>query len=539
MNQINAIFLKDARRFWPEIAINLLLLAAFVVVYPVNWQHDSSTAYAFGLSFAMGEGGKGFLASTLVVLIPISWLILIARVIHCERLVGDTQFWLTRPYEWPKLIAAKALFLGAFLYLPLLIAQCVLLSEAGFRPTAHIGGLLFNLLLVTVILVLPTVALSSLTAGMARFLLILLGFIIIVVVMMTVSAYFPRIGASGTPDLISGDIAFSLLLIGSAACIATMYARRLIKLGWIVFAGTLLLLWILSIVDPDRMFMARFFPTVNATTSPVRISYAAEGLRQPVARETQDKDQLQIGVPISAYFLRTDYAVVPRSIRVSMVGPGATRWQSEWQHDNAAYLLAGTSESSVDFFIPRRIYDQWKGTSLNLNLEFAVAIAREVRQSTIKLPNEEFSVDGFGVCTPWSWYPNKREYTAITCRSALRQPELTYVTVPWAVETCSTTQNLEDPGMLATAWAGNLSTAPADFGITSVWSIPINLSNPWILRPSAQARPRLLCPGAPITFRQFQEADRMTLRTTIENFRMPEIMSAGQMRVVVNESTVK
>lgn len=535
MNQINAIFLKDARRFWPEITINLLLLAVFVIVYPVNWQHDSTAAIAFGHAFAMGEGGKGLLASTLVVLIPVSWLILIARVIHCERLVGDTQFWLTRPYEWPNLIGAKSLFLGAFLYLPFLIAQCVLLSEAGFHPTAHIGGLLLNLLLVTVILILPMVALSSLTAGLARFLLILLGFIIVVVVMMTVSTYFPRLGSSGTPDLISGDIALSLLVIGSAACIATMYARRQIRLGWIVFAGTLLLLWVLSIVDPDRMFMPRFFPTASAMTSPVLISYAADGLRQPLARETQDKDQLQIAVPISAYFFRTNYAIVPRSIRASIIGPGGSRWQSEWQHDNAANLLAGTSESSVDFFIPRHVYDQWKGSSLNLNLEFAFAIAREVRQTTIRLPDEEFAVEGFGVCTPWSWYPYKREYTAITCRSAMREPELTYVTVPWAVETCSATQNPEDPGMLATAWAGNLSTAPADFGITSVWSVPINLSNPWILRPNAQARPRLLCPGAPITFRQFKESDRMTLRTTIENFRMPEIMSAGQMRVVVNE----
>jgi len=106
--------------------------------------------------------------------------------------------------------------------------------------------------------------------------------------------------------------------------------------------------------------------------------------------------------------------------------------------------------------------------------------------------------------------------------------------VPWAVESCSTTQNTEDPEMLATAWAGNLSTAPADFGITSVWSIPVNLSNPWLMKPNERARPRLLCPGAPITFRQFQEADRMALRMTVDDFRMPEIMSA-RMQVGVAE----
>lgn len=534
MKQIAAIFLKDARRFWPEITVNLLLLAAFVLVFPVTWQHDSTTAIAFGHAFAMGDGGKGFLASTLVVLIPVSWLVLIARVIHCERLVGNTQFWLTRPYEWPKLIGAKALFLATFLYLPFLLAQCILLVEAGFSPAAHIGGLFFNLLLVTIILVLPTLALSALTPGFARLLLVLLMFVVIVVLTMVVAAYAPRFGGSGTPDLISGDIAFCLLVIGTAACVAIMYAKRRIKSGWIAFVGTLLLLWILSFVDPDRFLMTTFFPAAHAGTAPVQISYAAEGLRQPIARETSDKDELQIAVPVSASLLQTGYAIVPQSIRVSIVGPGNTRWQSEWQHDNAANLLTGTNVSSFNFFIPRRIYERWKGTAVNLNVEFAVAGAREIKQSTIKLPTGDFPVEGFGVCTPWSWYPYKQEYTAVTCRSAMRQPTLTYITVPWAVESCSTTQNTEDPEMLATAWAGNLSTAPADFGITSVWSIPVNLSNPWLMKPNERARPRLLCPGAPITFRQFQEADRMALRMTVDDFRMPEIMSA-RMQVGVAE----
>jgi len=30
-------------------------------------------------------------------------------VVHAESLVGDRQFWITRPYEWKKLLTAKAL----------------------------------------------------------------------------------------------------------------------------------------------------------------------------------------------------------------------------------------------------------------------------------------------------------------------------------------------------------------------------------------------------------------------------------------------
>jgi hypothetical protein len=36
----------------------------------------------------------------LSVLLAISWVMLVMRAVHAEGLVGDRQFWLTRPYEW-------------------------------------------------------------------------------------------------------------------------------------------------------------------------------------------------------------------------------------------------------------------------------------------------------------------------------------------------------------------------------------------------------------------------------------------------------
>jgi hypothetical protein len=75
-------------------------------------------------------------------------------VIHAEALVGDRRFWLTRPYEWKKLLGAKALFLLVFLYrvlasrllliaLPIVvilsglaIPESTAISHAYPRPTA-------------------------------------------------------------------------------------------------------------------------------------------------------------------------------------------------------------------------------------------------------------------------------------------------------------------------------------------------------------------------------------------------------------------
>ena len=398
MKQITAIFIKDTRRFWPEIAITVLLLALFVMVYPVTWQHDTMVGPTFAGRFAIGEGWRGFLASCLVVLVPVSWLVLIARVVHCERLVGDTQFWLTRPYEWPKLVAAKALFLAAFLYLPFLLAQCALLMEAGFNPIAYAVGLGLNLVLVTVILILPAIALSSLTRGFARLMVVLLGFVVIFVVVLVIASYIPTVGNGGTPDLISGWIEFFVLLMGCAMPVWIMYARRSDKDG-------LACIWrVAAFAVGDEL--GRSGPggdgevfSANSVDSAqvIEISYAAEGLRQPIARDTRDKDELEVSIPVSSSVLQPDHAVVPQAQRVTLEEPDGTRWRSPWKRYDRAAFLPGSNVSSFSFILPRRIYEQWKGASTGLNVEFALINAKQTMQRTIALPEGDFTVDGFGV----------------------------------------------------------------------------------------------------------------------------------------------
>jgi len=528
VKQVAAIFVKDARRFWPEIAISVLLLAMFVLLYPVTWQHNSMVAETFSVSFTMGEGGRGFLAACLVVLVPVSWLVLIARVVHCERLVGDTQFWLTRPYEWPKLLAAKTIFLAAFLYLPFAVAQCALLIEAGFHPIAYAGPLCLNLLLVTVFLILPAVSLSVLTRGFARLMLVLLGFVVIFIVVSVIAAYFPSEGSGWTPDLISGEIGFVILLGGCAAAVWMMYARRRLRAGWIAFGGALLLLWGMSWADPDRAVMDRFFPSQRGGSAEViEISYAAEGLRQPLSRDARDKDELEVSVPITSSVLQSDHAVVPEALRVTMEGPDGKRWQSHWQKFESAYFLPGSNASSFHFFMPRRVYEQWKSASIGLNVEFALVSAKQTLQRTVALPDRDFAVDGFGLCTPWSWYAKRREYSAITCRSAMRQPLLTYVTAPWVVDSCANPGSKTGDAMIGSAWAGDLDTASAQLGITSVWSTPLNFSNVWVMQ--ANSHPRVICPGSPVVFRQFRRQERIRAQMRVADFRLPEVMSAEQM----------
>src|ERR1700731_1370540 len=112
--QILHIFKKDVHRCWYEIAVSLLLLGIYTWREPHEW---TETPFTFSLTSAL----LGWIPGLLV----LSWIYLIVRVIHGETLVGDRQFWVTRPYEWEKLLAAKVLFVAAFVNAPLFIAQMI------------------------------------------------------------------------------------------------------------------------------------------------------------------------------------------------------------------------------------------------------------------------------------------------------------------------------------------------------------------------------------------------------------------------------
>ena len=99
MKQILHILRKDARHHWPEILAALILLTACFAEEPREWAHRAPTTPFFS-----------FLAGALPVLLFVSWAFLIERLVHGESLVGERQFWITRPYEWRKLLAAQ--FLG-------------------------------------------------------------------------------------------------------------------------------------------------------------------------------------------------------------------------------------------------------------------------------------------------------------------------------------------------------------------------------------------------------------------------------------------
>jgi hypothetical protein len=144
MKQALHIFKKDVRYLRYDIGITLLATVAFC-----------------------------FIRNPLI--LPVTWWFLISRVIHAEALPGDRQFWLTRPYEWRSLLAAKILFIFIFVNLPLLVADAVIIHTAGFSIGQEWAGLLWTQVLLITAFVLPAAAFSAITSGLRELLTVTLS----------------------------------------------------------------------------------------------------------------------------------------------------------------------------------------------------------------------------------------------------------------------------------------------------------------------------------------------------------------------------
>src|SRR5258708_30382430 len=159
MRLILHILKKDMRRHWLEILISLALLGLYVWV---TLQGPSNRFVgAWLLWFQLS-------AQSITTLMIFFWIFLTVRVVQDETLVGDRQWWVTKPYEWWALLAAKELFLVVCFGVPLFFVQLYLMHHAGFPVLRNLLGILTMQFELGFILFLPSVALGSLSKGLGQ-----------------------------------------------------------------------------------------------------------------------------------------------------------------------------------------------------------------------------------------------------------------------------------------------------------------------------------------------------------------------------------
>jgi hypothetical protein len=527
MKQILHIFVKDARHQWLEILVSLSAIIALVLTCRSRW-HNVSMMYGGAVSFST-LGLLSDLPALLLLIVPLSWWLLISPVIHDEKLVGDRQFWITRPYEWKKLLVAKVLFLVVFLYIPLLLAQCAILTEAGFSPFSSFRGLLYDSLLLTCILVLPLVALATVTKNFARMTLAVLGGAVCLIAVVLLASNLPsdRVAVQYGRE---AAVFFAFCLC--VAVVVLQYARRSVKAAWVLLAIIPVVILGAAVMDgtPDNSLMDRTFPASQGTAPLTQFSYQKGP--DPTAFVAQKRDRVGISIPVAVSGVADGTVTIPNFLRVSMQAPGGARWTSVWQTYTDDKFFPGERVVYMRFIMPRSVYDSFLGKPLRVQMAFALTQARAQNVEQFPLGLGDLTVPEVGICSPITGFADRPdEISGLTCRAPVRQPELTLVRTAWHTAPCSGTSTDGDDRVQTGAWIGSIEREPSELGIVPVWSSYVDLGNRFVSGPNRQTMTRRLCPQTPVAFTRYTLTTRTQAVFSIDSFQLPRL-NAGQLTVI-------
>jgi hypothetical protein len=522
MKQILHIFAKDLRRFWPEILVSLATLG--VVMYSAHhWLMHPLPFPVINMESSV--------PALLSVLVAVAWWLLIARVIHAERLVGDTQSWLTRPYNWRSLLAAKLLFLAVFLYLPLIVAQSALLISVKLNPLASLQGMLFNLVFVTAILVLPAVAIATVTPNLLSMLLTVLGVVLGVGTLVSTHKESERLASilsSSSPSLpIGDDLGIALLLMALYVIVILLqYALRRVWLSRILLFGTPIALAILFAAAPKMLFSRLLWPSsdsvpssaeINRTyppfaagaTAPIRLAYGLDEHHPIHVNKQADTVEVQIPLALSGMAEGTTFSY--DELLVTFEAGDGSHWSIARPNIvRPGLILADNKAREADFNMPIAEYEKLKSSPSTVTITLLLTQLQETKVTRIPMPTQDAPLPDLGACV--------MSGTMLYCRTAFRPPQFTRITPEWVEAPCTArTANFEQQGWLGII--GNFDSEPAEFGI-----VPAHLSVGGIYQQYTDSTGKSqLCTAAFVTFTQYRKAGRMQVGITVPNFQFPTL----------------
>jgi hypothetical protein len=435
MSQILHIFRKDARHHWPEILISLALLVVYATLQPRTWTEQ--------------QYDRGFL-DTFVHYLPgiliLSWVFLIVRIVQGETLVGNRQFWITRPYEWHRLLAAKLLSAFVFFHLPLFIMQIVLLYVAKFPVMPSIPGLLYVHALFVFALVLPSLTIGSVTSGIGQTALALL----IVCVVLVGFAYLSTVLPDSDVGIDSPDNAYALLY--GATCVAVILIqfnyRRTVAARLIIGAVAAAMI-ATSIVWPFLFSAADMFPPPKPN-APLPAQFS---LDQNLTFGGSDGEQfrfyrgdVELEFPIQITGLAAKTLAQLRAAKLDLDLPNGEHWTSHWQsvYHNISF---GRTRDWPDIKMKRSIFERFKSSAVRARLTLGFNVYELGTIQTV-MAEDRINYPGGGRCL------NEISRDSLRCFSALKQPGPLFIAADLPNSSCAVSKSASAEG-----W----SSAPASF----------------------------------------------------------------------------
>ena len=471
------ILRKDLTHLWPETLIVVGLFVAFAWASPSRWT-GSARIEIVGLIGILAIFLKAFL-------MPVSWLVLVSRLIHDEPLVGDRQFWTSRPYHWLSLLAAKLLYLVIFLYLPFLLMQVYLLKHAGLYPTTAIPELLHNLLLLTVVIVIPIAAISAVTSSFVKTLLSFIAAIIYLIIL-TISIYFIEVHRMTPPAL--EPIVTGLFILLPAIALIYQYATRRTAISRAILIATPVVIAILLLITPATALIQRAYPVATSPKlAPLPDAFG------PKAPEPGDlfvlSNRVQVGIPFTVTDADKDSNYLVTGIAATIDAPGV-HWSSPYAvPSQPARINAGSPISAVPIEIPLDVFNQVGHSPADVHLSITLQQVKADQPATWKATANSFAVPGHGVCS----FDPLRPDSAPICRYPFKTPDLNFATAPLSAS-CT------DPSGEKQTGIAQMSAGPGLVDFDPVSTQTLAFSPAGQQRQQQQASAGVLCPGTNVTF---------------------------------------
>jgi hypothetical protein len=488
MSQTIHIFKKDLKRFSWEIVLSMLLLVLYAWCQPVLWRPFDSLRYESGNITALRYAG----ASMLGILLVLGWMVILVRLIYEESLTGDRQFWVTRPYRWQSLLAAKILFIFIVINLPLFVAQLCLVAAAGFVPFQHFSRVL-ALNLTLAVLLLPLATLAVVTGGkrqMTRAIIIVLIFLVASVWL--AQSFYGFFFAINVPSAGSGGtgtwqwLVWAVMVGVAIVVIVRQYALRKTTQARQILLGAGLALILMAVAEPKYRFPEAEYPLLGA---------GAEGyfeIKMPApekphagrlylgGKSEQGKKTVWLSLKFTGGEVAEGVVAQAEAIKLTFQAPDGAQWNSDWQavsavlnhNDNGTIDASGLQLRSLDTFIQvdRMFWDKFKDVPIHLQVEVASTLYRDHGGATFISNQKEFGIQNVGTC-----FVSELSGIFISCRSPLTDIPMVGVSVR-LFKNCGTQDDSNAPSYQSYAWWPHSKQWSGEFGLNPVMQFGLSVS---------------------------------------------------------------
>jgi len=344
---------KDARCLWPWIAVTWLLLALFPL-------HETMAA----------DPVRGFRSLLFQVALPVAMFLLVIVSVQQEKLIGDRQYWLTRPFTGWHLLAAKILFFVVFLNVPMLLVRAVMLRNALMPVTENVPALVCYQVLFTLAFILPVAALAAVTKRVGQAILATVaGFVALSIV----GAYWFRGSGSspnwGTLGWIRSILIVGVIAAGGATGLVLQYAGRRTFSCRLILAAVAALAFAAYAMPPVALAVA-----VQTALTPERADHV--GIRFDDARAGQralawssgssDPAGIQVKIPVRIDGLAPGLEPVDDWTRLCVTGADGGTSCSEWVVRNGNSDLS-RQDAWLRAFVDRSVFDRRKDAPVRVH----------------------------------------------------------------------------------------------------------------------------------------------------------------------------